>query len=151
MINTLKDPEDDDSDGNDLESSPEVQIVVPTGANASPFHDLIVYVFQKNKSASLPSFAPQGLSTNHEELYNAALRKLKESGPVEAKRDVLGILASIINTLSPDAQRFRLSKITMEFPLSSLGPESQINTTVKDVLATLLKALYSSLDRDQCS
>ncbi|KAG9064472.1 hypothetical protein KI688_003662 [Linnemannia hyalina] len=162
-----QDPEDDDSDGGGereyLESSPEVQIVVPTGANASPFHDLIAYVFQKvkNKSASLPSFAPGGPSTNQEELYNATLLKLKESGPVEAKKDVLQanfllskrvLLSGIINTLSPDARRFRLSKkIMMGFPLSSVGPESQIHTAAKDVLATLLKALYSNLDKDQYS
>ncbi|KAF9899018.1 hypothetical protein EC991_009783 [Linnemannia zychae] len=123
-----EDPEDDDSEGDG-----ECESV-------------------KNKSASLPSSAPRGLSTNHEELYNAALRKLKESGPVEAKKDVLVLLSGIINTLSPDARRFRLSKkIMMESPLPALDPESQIHTAVKDVLAALLKALYPSLDKDQYS
>ncbi|KAF9580570.1 hypothetical protein BGW38_002722 [Lunasporangiospora selenospora] len=104
----------------------------------------------KNRSASLPSSAPRGLSINHEELYNAALKKLKEPGPVEVKKDVLVLLSGIINTLSPDSRNFRLSrKIMMESFLPPLDPKSQTYTTINDVRATLLNALYPSLNIDQ--
>ncbi|KAG0045416.1 hypothetical protein BGZ83_009380 [Gryganskiella cystojenkinii] len=134
--------------------SPEVLPVAPPSEHDNSFHDLITYVFRKvkNKPASLPSSAPRGLSTNHEELYNAALMQLQEPGPVEAKKDVLVLLSAIINTLSPDARSFRLSKkIMAESSLIALDPESVIHTTVKDVLGDLLKALYPNLDKDQYS
>ncbi|KAF9176657.1 hypothetical protein BGZ51_009874, partial [Haplosporangium sp. Z 767] len=144
-----------DTAADDLDSPPEMQIVVPSRVRATPFYDLIAYVFlkAKKKSATLPSplsSALRGLSVNYQEMYKAVLAYLREPGPVEAKKDVLVLLSGIINTVSPNARQFSLSKkIMAESRLSELDPQSETHKTVTGLLAELLEALYPELDKDR--
>ncbi|KAF8926343.1 hypothetical protein BGZ47_002800 [Haplosporangium gracile] len=146
---------DGDTAADDLDLLPEMQIVIPSRVKATPFYDLIAYVFlkAKKKSATLPSplsSALRGLSINYQEMYKAALTYLREPGPVEAKKDVLVLLSGIINTISPNARQFSLSKkIMAESRLPELDPQSEIHKVVKGLLAELLEALYPDLDKDR--
>ncbi|KAF9545153.1 hypothetical protein EC957_011223 [Mortierella hygrophila] len=146
---------DVDTAADDLDSPPEMQVVVPSRAKATPFYDLIAYVFlkAKKKSATLPSPSSSalcGLSVNYQEMYKAALAYLRQPGPIEAKKDVLVLLSGIINTVSPNARRFSLSKkIMTESRLPELDPQSETHKIVKGLLAELLKALYPDLDKDR--
>ncbi|KAF9085626.1 hypothetical protein BGX27_003411, partial [Mortierella sp. AM989] len=122
----------------------EVQIVY-SRAKSTPFYDLIAFVFQKvkKKPAILPSFIPGGLSSNHKELYKAALDELCKPGPVQAKKDVLVMLSGIINTVTPSGRCFTLSKTIMtSSQLPSVDPNSDTHKEVKEVLKRLLDALY---------
>ncbi|KAG0025143.1 hypothetical protein BGZ82_010200, partial [Podila clonocystis] len=107
----------------------------------------------KKKSATLPSPSSSALwelSVNHQEMYKAALAYLREPGPVEAKKDVLVLLLGIINTVSPNARQFSLSKkIMAESQLPELDPQAETHKTVNGLLAELLKALYPDLDKDR--
>ncbi|KAG9071688.1 hypothetical protein KI688_005901 [Linnemannia hyalina] len=129
----------------------EVQIVC-SRAKSTPFYDLIAYVFQKvkKKPAVLPSFIPGGLSSNHKELYKAALDELRKPGPVQAKKDVLVMLSGIINTVVPSGRCFSLSKtIVTSSQLTPVDPNSDTHKAVKEVLERLLNALYPSLEKDR--
>ncbi|KAG0043656.1 hypothetical protein BGZ83_011180 [Gryganskiella cystojenkinii] len=112
----------------DLDSPPEMHIVIPPPAKVTPFYDLIAYVFlkAKKKSATLPSPSSSALgelSVNYQEVYQAALAYLQDPGPVEAKKDELVLLLYIINTVSANAPQFLLSKkIVTELRLPELDP-----------------------------
>ncbi|KAF9311339.1 hypothetical protein BG003_007511 [Podila horticola] len=120
-----------------LDSPPEMQIVIPSRAKATAFYDLVAYVFlkAKKKSATLPSPSSSALchlrlSINYQEMV---------------------LLPGIINTVSPNARKFSLSKkIMAESRLPELDPHSETHKTVKSLLAELLKVLYPDFDKDRC-
>lgn len=61
------------------------------------------------------------------------------------------LLPGIINTVSPNARKFSLSKkIMAESRLPELDPHSETHKTVKSLLAELLKVLYPDFDKDRC-
>ncbi|KAF9142731.1 hypothetical protein BGX30_002339, partial [Mortierella sp. GBA39] len=104
--------------------------------------------------ARMASFCPSWDREQADKEFNVSCETVVKRTAIMAQRASLAVvlLYGIINTLSPDSRRFRLSKkIMMESSLPSLGPETQIHTAVKDVLAAMLKALYPSLDKDQYS
>ncbi|KAF9345756.1 hypothetical protein BGX34_004508, partial [Mortierella sp. NVP85] len=144
----------DDTAAADVDSPPETKIVTQSWMKATPFYDLIAYVFLKVKdeSATLPSPASSALnelSINHREIYKAARDYLQQPGPVEAKKDAMVLLSGIINTVSPNARQFSLSnQIMNESRLPVLDPQSEIHKAVTDLLAELLKALCPDLDED---
>ncbi|KAG0229907.1 hypothetical protein BGW42_001308, partial [Actinomortierella wolfii] len=56
-----------------------------------PFHALISFVFKtiQRQNVVLPSSVPDELSGILREIYTAALKELRQPGPVMAKKDVL--------------------------------------------------------------
>ncbi|KAG9062896.1 hypothetical protein KI688_005204 [Linnemannia hyalina] len=68
--------------GNESDSATDLYIAESSRAKATPFYELIAFVFKKakGKPATLPHAVPRGLSKNHEELYRAALARLRASG-----------------------------------------------------------------------
>ncbi|KAF9536794.1 hypothetical protein EC957_009674 [Mortierella hygrophila] len=91
------------------DSITDLYIVGSSRAKATPFYELIAFVFKKakGKAATLPHAVPRGLSKNHEELYRAALagcvpqvpswprRTFSEAG--RAKYTSLRIINPILN------------------------------------------------------
>ncbi|KAG9064563.1 hypothetical protein KI688_002821 [Linnemannia hyalina] len=128
---------DVDTAADDLDSPPEMQIVAPSRAKATPL--LRPYCLR--------------ISEGQEEIGNTTIAFiLCPLQPVRQlpRNDVLVLLSGIINTVSPNARQFSLSKeIMIESRLPELDPQSETHKAVKGLLAELLKALYPDLDKDR--
>ncbi|KAF9321078.1 hypothetical protein BG006_002685 [Podila minutissima] len=122
-------------------------IALWSSSKTHPFHPLISYVFKsaQGQHAVLPSSIPNNLSCVLREMYSEALKELGQPGPVVAKKDVLVLLSSIINTVALSGRRFSVSKkISQGSRLPPLDPISADYQCIKALLKDLLKTLHPS-------
>ncbi|KAG0032182.1 hypothetical protein BGZ81_011521 [Podila clonocystis] len=76
-------------------------------------------------------------------MYSEALKELGQPGPVVAKKDVLVLLSSIINTVALSGRRFSISmKISQGSRLLPLDLISADYQCIKALVKDLLKALH---------
>ncbi|CAO3565378.1 unnamed protein product [Mortierella alpina] len=114
-------------------------------ARASPFYDLVDYIFKKmqGQDPSLPALPPE-LSPTHNEMFRMAIQLLQEPGDIAKKKHVLTLVSGIINTLSPVGQQFTISLLVKE--KSCMASLSYTSKTVDDLRAELQAALYPDPD-----
>ncbi|KAG0247550.1 hypothetical protein BG011_001316 [Mortierella polycephala] len=131
---------DGDEDGNDSVLSPHA-----ARALASPFYELVDFIFKKTQGQNPPLPAlPLGLSPIHNEMFCAALQLLQEPGDVAKKKPLFVLVSGIINTLSPVGQHFTLSPVVEE--QSRMSCLLYRSKTIDDLRTDLQKALYPDPD-----
>ncbi|KAF9991679.1 hypothetical protein BGZ79_004138, partial [Entomortierella chlamydospora] len=128
-----------------------------TRAKATPFYDLIKYVFNKvqGKPADLPEVPEKFTSPNFKEMFmyartelmKTSLLKRSKSKVFVIDKDVLVALSGIVNTLLPVAlQTFTIASTVKS---QSLLPElTQRQPAVEDLLRDLLSALCPGISED---
>ncbi|KAF9316926.1 hypothetical protein BG003_001414 [Podila horticola] len=131
---------DNDEDGVDPVLDPHT-----ARARASPFYELVDFIFKKTQGQDPPLPAlPPGLSPTYNEMFRAALQLLQEPGDVTRKKPVFVLVSGIINTLSPVGQQFTLSPLVEEQSL--MACLSYQSKTIHDLRTDLQKALYPDSD-----
>ncbi|KAG0225738.1 hypothetical protein BGW41_004577 [Actinomortierella wolfii] len=149
-LDTIEGTTGNETEGDSESSSSAAEVPVVkvdlTRAQATPFYDLIEYLFKKTRgeTATLPAIPRSFESSNFGEIYRSAHAQLASQNG--GNKDTLTVLSGIINTISPAGQEFTLSpRIKSESLVSSLTSRLPC---VEVLLKELLNALSPNYDND---